>query len=147
MKIPILLPLILIAITAVTACGCIGQETVLPEAEQIQVRVYADPITDNLLQGFNENNYTRYSRDFSDEMKQALDASAFQQSRELIIPRIGLYVTRGDAIVIQTGDYLAANYKADFEQEEGVDVRVVFKKGDDSHQIYGLWFNSPKLRT
>jgi hypothetical protein len=147
MKFAIILALTLMAIAGVAACGCSGQDTTLSAEEQVQVRAYADPITDNLLEGFNQDNYTRYSRNFSSEVKSALDAAAFEQNRALIVSKIGLYIARGEASVTQSGDYLAANYKVDFAQERGVDVRVVFKKGDESHQIYGLWFNSPKLRS
>jgi hypothetical protein len=139
--------LILAGVLMVFASGCISQDTTLPPEEQAAIRAYADPITDNLLQGFNDNNYTLYSRDFSSEMKQGLDAAAFEQNRALILSKIGLYMARGEPLITQNGDYLAANYKADFEQEQAVDVRVIFKKGDDAHQVYGLWFNSPKLRS
>ncbi len=56
--------------------------------------VYAEPIADNLLQGFNENNYTMYSRDFGDEMKASLDEAAFEENREFVTSRIGLYESR-----------------------------------------------------
>jgi hypothetical protein len=147
MKFSAVLLLFLIAITAIGAGGCIGQDTTLSPEEQVQVRAYANPITDSLMKGFNEDNYSLYSRDFSSDMKSALDAVAFEQNRALIKSKIGLYLSRGEAVVTRSGNYLAANYKADFEQEQGVDVRVVFKTGDASHQIYGLWFNSPKLRS
>jgi isocitrate dehydrogenase kinase/phosphatase len=147
MKFSVLLLLFLIAIIAIGAVGCIRQETTLPTEEQAQVRAYADPITDSLMRGFNEDNYSLYSRDFSSDMKSALDAATFEQNQALIKSKIGLYLSRVEAVVTRSGDYLAANYKADFEQEQGVDVRVVFKTDDASHQIYGLWFNSPKLRS
>jgi maltose-binding protein MalE len=145
MKIPPILAVFFIV--AAMACGCISQETTLPQEEQRMVQAYADPITDNLLEGFNQDNYTRYSRDFSTDMRQALNETIFEQNRALILSKIGLFVSRGNATVTQSGDYLVANYMADFEYEQGVNVRVVFKKGDDSHQVYGLWFNSPKLRS
>jgi hypothetical protein len=145
MKFSTVLILILIGISILLSCGCTGPEITLSSEEQIQVRIYADPIADNLLNGFNQHNYTQYSRDFSSELRNALDAVAFEQNRALIVSKIGLYIARSEASVIQSGDYLAANYKVDFEKEPGVDVRIVFKKGDNSHRIYGLWFNSPKL--
>lgn len=139
--------LILAGMIAICACGCINQEVPLPPEEQAQVIEYANPITDNLLEGFNQNNYTQYSRDFSTEMSQALGKTEFEQNRALILSKIGSYVSRGNPVVTESGDFLVVNYKADFEQEQGVDIRVVFHKGDESHQMYGLWFNSPKLRS
>ncbi len=146
MKFSTLLFMILVTIAVVMIGGCIGQDTALSAEEQAQVRSYSDPITDNLLLALNENNYTRYSRDFSKEMS-ALNITMFEQNRAMILSKIGLYVARGEATVTRNGDYIAASYRADFEQETGVDIRVIFKETDPSHQIYGLWFNSPKLRS
>ncbi len=77
----------------------------------------------------------------------ALNITVFEQNRAMILSKIGLYVARGEATVSRNGDYVTASYRADFEQETGVDIRVIFKENDLSHQIYGLWFNSPKLRS
>jgi hypothetical protein len=146
MNVSTLLFVILVTVAAVVTGGCIGQDTSLSAEEQAQVRSYSDPITDNLLLALNENNYTQYSRDFSSAMS-ALDIATFEQNRAMILSKIGRYVARGDATVTRNGEYVAASYRADFEQETGVDIRVIFKESDPSHQIYGLWFNSPKLRS
>jgi hypothetical protein len=140
------LALVFISVVVMVTCGCVGQDMSLSAEERAQIRAYADPITDILLEGFNEGNYTLYSRDFSTEMKAALHEAAFEQNRAQIISRIGLYLVRSEGSVTQSGDYVAVVYRADFEREQGVEIRVVFRKGDESHQIYGLWFNSPALR-
>ncbi len=145
MKSPSLLFFFLVSAAVVGTCGCIGQQPVLSFEEQMQVKAYADPIVDNLLEAFNHQNYTRYSQDFSNEMKHGLNESTFEETYTQIVSRIGLYVRRGEALVTQNGDFVTAIYRADFDQEQGVEIRLVFKKGDESHQIYGLWFNSPKL--
>ncbi|MCE5338596.1 MAG: DUF3887 domain-containing protein [Methanomicrobiaceae archaeon] len=138
---------VLLLLLAVSACGCIDQESVISDDDAAQVLAYADPIAENLLAGFNEDNYTTYSRDFSPEMKQALDKGAFEQNREHVTSRIGLYKSRESPVVTQTGEYIAVTYKAAFEREDGVNLRFVFKKDDESHRLHGLWFNSPKLRS
>lgn len=144
-QIPLLAVLVVLA--AVLACGCMSREAVVSGEEAAEVLVYADPIAENVMQGFNEGNYTVYSRDFSPEMKQALDEAAFEQNREEVTSRIGLYESRSDPVVTETGDYIAVTYRAAFEGEDGVALRFVFRKGDASHQLHGLWFNSPKLRS
>jgi hypothetical protein len=143
-KIPLLVALLL---AAVSASGCMSQETVVSDDVKAEMLAYADPIADNVMQGFNEGNYTMYSRDFSPEMRQALDEAAFEQNREHVTSRIGLYESRSDPIVTETGEHIAVNYRAKFEQEDGVALRFVFRKGDPSHRLHGLWFNSPKLRS
>ena len=139
--------LLIAVLIAASSCGCIRREVPLSPEEQAAVMEYADLITDNLLEGFASNNYTQYSRDFSDEMKESLDAAAFEENRALILAKIGNYVSRGSPAVTQSGEYVSVTYKAAFEREEGVAIRVVFREGDASHQVHGLWFNSPKLRS
>jgi hypothetical protein len=135
----------LAVLTGVCVCGCTSQEIVVTGEERNSVLLYADPVADNLLQGFNENNYTMYSRDFGPEMKAALDEAAFVQNREFVVSRIGLYVSKGSPVVTESGEFIAVNYPAKFEREDGVNVRLVFRKGDASHQLSGLWFQSPEL--
>jgi hypothetical protein len=124
-----------------------SQETVVSDDVKAEVLAYADPIADNLMQGFNEGNYTMYSRDFGAEMRQTLDEAAFEQNREFVTSRIGLYESRSEPVVTETGEHIAVTYRAKFEREDGVTLRLVFQKGDDSHRLHGLWFNSPMLRS
>ncbi|KAF5035218.1 hypothetical protein DSECCO2_587930 [anaerobic digester metagenome] len=144
-QIPLLTALLLLA--AAAACGCMAQETVVSDDVKAEVLAYADPIAGNVMQGFNEGNYTIYSRDFSPEMRQALDEAAFEQNREFVTSRIGLYESRTDPVVTETGEYIAVTYRGEFEREDGVALRLVFQKDDPSHRLHGLWFTSPKLRS
>ncbi|MCK9276511.1 MAG: DUF3887 domain-containing protein [Methanoculleus sp.] len=137
----------MLLVFAVSACSCTGQESVVAGDDAAQVLAYAEPVAGNLLAGFNEDNYTMYSRDFSPEMKQALDEGAFEQNREYVTSRIGLYKSRASPVVTDDGKYIAVTYKGEFEREDGVNLRFVFKKDDESHQLCGLWFNSPMLRS
>ncbi len=118
----------LVVLAGVCACGCMSQETVVSDEERVRVLEYADPIADNVLQGFDESNYTMYYREF-------------------VTSRLGVYVSRDNPVVMERGEYITVTYRADFEQEDGVDLRFVFRKDDDSHRLYGLWFNSPMLRS
>lgn len=144
-QIPLIVVLVVFAL--VLACGCMGQETVVSGEEAAAVLAYADPVADNLMQGFNEHNYTKYLRDFGPEMRQALNEAAFEENREFVTSRIGLYESRSDPVVTETGEFVAVTYRAKFEQEDGVALRFVFKKDDPSHQLQGLWFTSPMLRS
>lgn len=114
--------------------------------QKTEVLQYANPITDNLLDGFNEGNYTMLSRDFDEQMKNAFTENVFLQNRELIISKIGLYVSKEMPKVLKQGPFIVVIYSAEFEKESGVEVRVVFLKYDEKNFVSGLWFNSPKLR-
>lgn len=118
---------VLVILAAVSACGCIDQETVVSGKEKAQVLEYADPIADNVLLGFDEGNHTMY--------------------REFVASRLGLYVSRESPVVTERGEYITVTYRANFEREDGVSLRFVFRKGDESHQLSGLWFDSPALRS
>lgn len=107
---------------------------------------YADPITDSLLEGFNGKDYAMYSRDFNEQMKNALTEGVFLETRELIVSKIGLYVSRVPHTVLRQGPYRIVVYNGVFEQEESVEIRVVFLDHNGTQKVSGLWFNSPKLR-
>ncbi|MEW6574459.1 MAG: DUF3887 domain-containing protein [Bacillota bacterium] len=107
---------------------------------------YADPIVDNLLEGFNEGNYTKFSRDFDEQMKNGLPEPVFNQTRQLVTSKVGLYKSRTVAKVEKQGPATIVIYDADFEKEKGVEVKVVFQKYGEKNLVSGLWFNSPKLR-
>lgn len=143
---PVHLLAALAILAGVCISGCTGQDTVITGEERTAVLAYADPIADTLLQGFSENNYTLYSRDFGPEMKKSLDEAAFSQNREFVVSRIGLYESRGEPVVTERSEYVAVNYPAAFEREDGVNVRLVFRKGDEEHLLSGLWFTSPALQ-
>jgi hypothetical protein len=115
-------------------------------AEKAEVLQYAEPIVDNLLTGYNAGNHTILSRDFDEAMKNALTEAVFLQNRELVTSKIGMYVSRGEPTVLEEGPMTILIYSAEFEEESGVEVRVVFMEYGDKNLVSGLWFNSPKLR-
>ena len=118
---------VLVILVGVSACGCMSQETVVSDEEKARVLEYADPIADNVLLGFDEGKYTVY--------------------REFVTSRLGFYVSRDNPVVTERGEYITVTYRANFEREDGVSLRLVFRKGDESHQLSGLWFDSPMLRS
>ncbi len=54
-----------------------------------QIKAAAEPILDNLLAGFNDDNYAKYSRDFDTALREALPEAKFQQVRGEIIEKLG----------------------------------------------------------
>ena len=138
----ILLAIILCAFVA-AAAGCAGG---LSSADREAVLAYSEAKTDNLLAGFNNNDYPTFSRDFDDAMKKSMDQSAFSGLlQDMIKGRIGRYVSRQMSTITRDEKFITVVYNAAFEQETGVTMRVVFTASED-HLITGLWFDSPKLR-
>ncbi len=109
------------------------------------VLTFAEPKTENLLAGFNAGDYAIFARDFDTTMRQAETEAVFTQTRAAILSKIGKYVSRQVTSVLKQDKFIVVVYNGRFENEEGVTIRLVFTP-DDSHQITGLWFDSPKLR-
>lgn len=100
----------------------------------------------HLLEGFNEGNYTKFSRDFDEQMKNGLPEPVFNQTRQQIVSKVGLYKSRTVSKVQKQGPGTIVIYDAEFEKEKEVEVKVVFQKYGEKNLVSGLWFNSPKLR-
>jgi len=107
---------------------------------------YADPIADNLLAGFNEDDYDRLARDFSEIMENQFPPAVVAQSRGLVTQKIGRYRSREPKQVFKKGPYRVVTYTAAFEHEAGVTVTLSLLDYQGTPLVAGLWFDSPKLR-
>lgn len=139
--------LIAIAVIAIASivflAGYVGRE----EIDVEQVRKYADPITENILLGMNEVNYTKYSEHFDQTMKNAMSEAVFNETNAIIKSKIGDYVSKEFWKVESKDQFTIAYYKAKFAQEpEDVIVKVVFQEIMGEMKVSGLWLDSPKLR-
>ncbi len=147
-RIKVLLVVLLIIIASVSIYVyliSVGVQEITGQ-EKTGILQYAEPISDNLLIGYNEGNYTMLSRDFDEQMKNSLTEDVFLQNRELVTSKIGTYISRETPTVLKQGPFIIVIYSAEFEGENGVQVRVVFLEYGDKNLVSGLWFNSPKLR-
>jgi hypothetical protein len=120
------------------ACG--SQGTTLTGEDQEAVLAFSESKTDNLLAGMNASDYAAFSKDFDKDMLAAMTEDAFIKLKQDRDAKLGQYISREVASVVQTGDFYAVNYDAKFEKEESVMVRVVFRVAEP-HEISGLWFN------
>jgi PBP1b-binding outer membrane lipoprotein LpoB len=129
-----------IVIIFVLLTGCSPQETALTGDEQDAVLAYSEAKTDNLLAGMNANDYAAFSKDFDQQMLNAMTQAQFDALKKDRDEKLGQYVSRQVNKVIQTGDFNVVFYDAKFEKEDPVTVRVVFRIAEP-HQISGLWFS------
>ena len=135
----------IVSLALLILSGCINQ--VPPdEDEGDDWREIADPITENILQSLKNNDYQGFIKDFSEEMKNAYTLQIFTDTKELLDSKIGAYISKEFDRVEKDDGYIVVFYSAQFENEDNVTVRVVFKEDDETHKVYGLWFDSPKLR-
>jgi hypothetical protein len=132
--------ILLVAVLFGLLAGCAPQETTLTGDEQDAVLAFSEPKTDNLLAGMNANDYDVFSADFDQDMLNAMTPGQFDTLKKDRDAKLGLYVSREVSSVVQQGDFYIVIYKAVFEKDPDVIVRVVFRVADPQ-QVSGLWFN------
>ena len=120
--------------------GCGSGEVTLSGEEKDAVLAFSEAKTDSLFAGMNANDYTAFSKDFDQDMLNAITESEFARLKSDRDARLGLYISRTVNRVVQSGDFYAVIYYAVFEKEEAVSVRVVFRVADP-HEVSGLWFD------
>lgn len=131
---------VIMLIAFVVACG--------QKLNSSEIRKYADPSIENILTAMNTGDYTKYSKDFSDQMKTALPENTFISQNGIIKNKIGDYASKEFTKVDSQENYVRAIYTTKFTNEpNNVMVTVVFLKDDASHKVQGLFLSSPKLAT
>lgn len=135
-------PVLVFIMLLMLLSGC-GQKTKLNEGE---VRGYSDTKLENILTAANKDDYTAYSKDFSDKMKEALTESNFKQQNKLIKDKIGSYESKEFVKLQNKGEYITVIYKTKYSNEpKDVMVTITFRNGDEAHKVEGLFMTSPKL--
>ena len=129
----LILPLILLWMTA-AAADFIGKNNQ-------EVRAIADPILSNLLAGFNEGNYAKYSRDFSPTLLEAISPKKFKRVRAKILKEIGKYQSRQYLGFYQVNRTTVVLWKGRFASTgNDVLIKLVVSKRKDKNLVVGLWF-------
>jgi hypothetical protein len=110
-----------------------------------QIRKFADPATENMLLRFNDGNYGQYSKDFSQQMKDAMSESKFKDVDAAIKANLGNYVSMEFVSIDIREDHITVSYKCQFTQENNpVLVSSVFIQKDGQTYVDGLWLNPLK---
>jgi hypothetical protein len=135
---PLVIFVALFLCTLLTACG--QQATPLTGADREAVLAFSEDATDNLLEGMNANDYAMFSRDFDQDMLNAITQDKFDDLKKDRDAKVGLYISREVNSVLRQSDFYVVTYDAKFEKDEAVTVRVVFRIAEP-HQVSGLWFN------
>jgi hypothetical protein len=130
--------LIGLVFSLLAACG--PQETVLGEEQADAVLVFSEEKTDNLLAGMKAGDYAAFSRDFDQQMLDAITETQFAAFKTERDATLGPYLSRQVNRVVQAGDFYAVLYDAKFEKEDAVAMRVVFRIAEPN-QVSGLWFD------
>ena len=119
-----------------------------PPLDEAEVRGYADPISENILQAFNSHDYASFISDMDQTMRAAFTMHVFNETVTVTNSKIGDYVSKEYWKAERSGGYISVYYRARFTDETSdVTVRVVFSEDSGGHYVSGLWFDSPNLRS
>jgi hypothetical protein len=132
-------------ISACTPGSAEAQASPLTESE---VRAFADPVAENILQAMNTGNYTQYTRDFDEQFKENLPEERFQALNSYRTDVMGNYVSKEYWRMTQKDQKITVVYRAKFTEDPStVLVNVYFKNISGKKYVDGLFFDSPLIRS
>jgi hypothetical protein len=136
---------ILILLCLVVCLSACSKGNNLSNEEAEKVFEFADPIAENMLASLKTGDYAAYTRDFTDEMKNATSEAAFRELKQLFDAKLGEFQYDEADYVIEDANYFPVVYVLQFENAPAVTMRLVLTK-TEPHLIAGTWFDSPELR-
>lgn len=138
------LTLTCVIVFIILAAGCtLNSQVSSDEKEKISTLV--TPKIESMMQGFNEDDYPKFSTDFSEKLLGGMPLSGFYDTRKMLTEKIGNYQSFEIADIMNTQSFITVVCDAVFENAGKVTIRVIFDPKDD-YSITGLWFDSPELR-
>jgi hypothetical protein len=109
-----------------------------------QVRIFADPETENLLISLNQNDYAGFTKDLNQSMQAVESKTTFDQTYNLVKGNVGNYVSKEFGALTLQNNFTVIRYLAKYTDEPaGVWVTISF---DNNNKVGGLFFDSPRLR-
>lgn len=116
--------------------------------KESDVEAFSNTLTENVLIGLNEENYTKFSSDFNESMLKGIPEDSFINLLKQIKGKIGEYIEGSKKFnaAAKNGKYITVIYYASFAEEESVKITISFENINGEYKIAGLYFDSPKLR-
>lgn len=137
---------VLMLVVLALLAGCAAGYKTVPADEAQAFAEKVEPITVQLLTALSNHDEAGYLRDMDETMRSASSGDKFEQVYQAIIGKIGRYQSHQLDRVLDKDQYRIVIYKAQFEKDANVVVRVVFDMTKDPLKVTGLWFDSPVLR-
>jgi hypothetical protein len=128
-----------LALTMIIATsGCAKPQPASLTDEQVGTAV------ENILTAINNNDYQKFTQDFSDQMISAFPEVQFKQTRDLLQQASGNYVSMGIPTLLNQNGYTLYRIPCKYEKEDVI-VTITFAIGGD--KVEGLFFDSTNLRS
>jgi hypothetical protein len=129
--------LFVLLIVAVIGSAC-GTSASHGEAVSVLSQEEATGIIENAMQGFNDSDYTVWSRDWSYTMKNAIREDAFQDFREQVTAQYGQFVSI-ESVTLEPGKNQGyVRWVATCTFDKGL-IRMNFSFPDDDVVIEGVF--------
>ncbi|MCK4993471.1 MAG: hypothetical protein KAS13_00305 [Candidatus Omnitrophica bacterium] len=112
-----------------------------PRAKTTQeIKIVADPLLDNIIEGFKFDKYTIYCRDLDAELKVAGSRTKFFKVSRHIKTSLGNYLYREYMGSLLKGDMIVVLWKAKYDKTKNdVLIKLVIKKQGRHYVVTGLW--------
>ena len=125
----------IIAIPALPACAdFIG-------GSDAEVKAVAGPVLEGILDGFKNDDYAKYSKDFDATLLDAISESKFHETDRQIEGSMGECREKAYLGFLRKGRMTAVFWKARFSRsEDDVLIKLVISKRGDDYLVTGLWF-------
>ena len=106
------------------------------------VREYSDPMTENILTALNNEDYSNFSKDFDDSMKQEITEENFGDFIAAVDEQFGDYKAGSKKFLgfNYSNGVNTVEYNAEFTKAGEIKVQVIIKKINDQMKVIGLWF-------
>ena len=106
-----------------------------------EIKSLAEPIVDNLLGGFNEGDYAKYSKNFDAAMLEAIPEKKFQQVRQDLLKKLGKFKNKKYLGFLNQGPYTIVLWKGAFSgTKSDILIKLVLSKRQGKVFVAGLWF-------
>jgi hypothetical protein len=129
-----LILLFLAGLTASATAGFVG-------GSDQEVKAAVEPILDNLLAGYNDGDYARYSRDFDATLQEAIPERKFRETRAALLKKLGTFQNRQYLGYLNQNQYSVILWKGRFSgTADDVLIRLVASKRGARAVVTGLWF-------
>ena len=113
-----------------------------------QVKETADPITENILQAINEDNYAGFSKDFDEKMKTELNENEYRKVIAATKANFGSYLSKEFVAAELNDTYTIVTYKSKFSKEAAeIIIRNVLVERDGGYVVAGFWMDSPQPKS
>lgn len=128
---------LLLGLALLATAGCSAPKPAGLTDEQVS------SIASNAMWALNANDYPRFIRNFSDQMKAGYTEAQFTQLRDLLQSASGNFVSLGTINLSNAQGYAIYRFACEAERET-VTMTLTFQIG--GQQVEGLFFDSNNLR-